>query len=207
MSSDQLDLFVLTADIDQESTFNGLLKRYQALGTRRFTFLVDRDPGRDSGCRTNGVGILRTKLRQYSHALLVFDKHGSGRDNDSASNLEHELDTELAKNGWDDRARCIVIDPEVEVWAWSDSTALDEILGRRNLREWLVQQGLLRPGETKPRDPKHAMISAHGKRPKADIFRQLATRISFQNCTDRAFNRLLTTLQTWFPATPPEGPS
>ncbi len=199
-----LDLFVLTADIDQRNTFTSLLNRYQALGTRPFTFCVDHDPGRDSGCRKNGVGILRQKLTQYTHSLLVFDKDGAGRDNDSAEEIENDLDRDLANNGWSDRSRCVVIDPELEAWVWSDSTAVDEILGKNNLRSWLVQQGLLYPGETKPRDPKRAMITAYGKRPKAEIFSQLAAKVSFQNCQDRAFNRLLTTLRAWFPATLPE---
>ncbi len=57
-----------------------------------------------------------------------------------------------------------MIDPELEVWVWSDSPHVDRILQwqdrRPSLREWLVEQKFLVPEEVKPERPKEAVENA-----------------------------------------------
>ena len=72
------DVVVLVADKDMESTLQGLLVRHQSLETRPIEFTMYRHPGRDSGCRTQGVPFLRSFCNQYEHAMLIFDHEGSG---------------------------------------------------------------------------------------------------------------------------------
>jgi hypothetical protein len=120
--------------------------------------------------------------------------------------LEADVEQRLATNGWADRARAIVIDPELESWVWSKSPEVDKALGWAGhvpaLRPWLTQNGWLHESEAKPARPKEAMDAALRvvRRPRSSaIFRELAERVSFRRCTDAAFGKLITTLQTWFP--------
>ncbi len=204
------DLIILVADLDQESALFGLLGRHMSLKTKPITYDIRRHPGRDSGCRTQGCEFLRTFCRQYRNAILLFDLEGSGRDQHSVETIENHLSQQLSINGWGDRARCIVIVPELEAWVWSESLAVDVVLGwtpLADLRGWLRGENWLAPGEFKPSRPKealHAALKQVGKKSVAPLYRKLAEKVSFQYCTDRSFVRLLTALRTWFPVAPPE---
>jgi hypothetical protein len=203
------DLVVLVPDADIENTIVGLLARPEALRTRAVSWLVRRHQGRDPGCRTLGVDFLRMYAATWSHALLIFDRHGCGRDSMDANALEAELEHKLATNGWQDRAAAIVIDPELEAWVWSDSPHVDRIAGWHGripgLRDWLVHEGLTVAKGEKPHDPKvafHRALRIVNKRPSSALFRQLAESVSFGRCTDRAFLKFLDKMRLWFPRTP-----
>lgn len=99
------------------------------------------------------------------------------------------------------------MDPELEVWAWSDSPQVDQCLGwsgrQPALRGWLVREGLWKEGEVKPDDPKRALQRAldavqGGALPAVLV--QLAKLVGLARCTDRAFLRFREILQRWFPA-------
>ena len=80
-----MDLFVLAADLDMSSALEGLLSRSGDLGIRDVTFDICRHPDRDSGCRTGSVEFLRPHLERYDRALIVFDRHGCGDSRPSRS--------------------------------------------------------------------------------------------------------------------------
>lgn len=205
----QRDLVILVADQDMKATLEALLTRHQALGIRPIQYVVYKHPGHDAGCRTQGVEFLRTFCRQFTHALLIFDLEGSGRDNDSPDDVESELEESLCRNGWtDDRAAVIVIVPELEIWIWSDSPHVDQICGWENrippFREWLVEEGFLKSKEEKPDRPKeafHHALRKVRKQPSSALFKQMAEKVSFRNCTDSRFQKLLERLQKWFAPT------
>jgi hypothetical protein len=101
----------------------------------------------------------------------------------------------------------IVLEPELEIWVWSDSPEVDAALGWKNrnpsLRVWLSQQGYLNPGAFKPERPKEAMRDAMEivrKVPSASVYKQIAMTVGFKRCQDPKFARLLSVLRTWFPA-------
>lgn len=205
MDGGKKDLVVLVADKQMEQTILGLLGRSRALGIRPIEVTVFPHANKDGGCRTEGPELLRTLQRQYRHGLLIFDREGCGTTAE-ALQLEADLNVRLENCGWGDRAKTIVLDPELEAWVWSPSPVVDDILGWSgklpNLRTWLVQQSFLVAGRQKPARPKEAMLAALkevGKPPSAAIFRKLATQVSFRNCQDPAFGRFWTTLRTWFP--------
>ena len=210
----QKDLLVVAADLDAENALIGILSRHHSLGTFPLRLgenaTILRLQG-DSNCYIQGVDYLRRFCTQYQHALLMFDLHGSGRDGDDPAVIENDLDQDLARNGWEaDRARAIVIDRELEAWVWSQSPHVATSLSRSSpqaLAIWLKQEKWLAEGQSKPPLPKEALHAAYGKQPRAPFFQELAKKVKFKDCQDRSFNRLLTTLRTWFPATPPEGSS
>jgi hypothetical protein len=147
-------------------------------------------------------------VRSYAHALLLFDREGCGREKDSPEEIERELESKLKTVGWNDRAAVIVLDPELEIWVWSESPHVDYQLGwggrKMNLRTWLRKQQLLKPRQQKPDRPKEALEAALAvvRLPRSSaIYRALAEKVSLARCSDRAFLKLKAILQFWFAET------
>lgn len=199
------DLFVLVADEDMVQTIKGLLLRPQSLKMARVKFDVRRHPGRDSGCRVGAAEYLRAFLDSYRHALVIFDLDGSGS-HKPREEIEREVDGELSRNGWKQRAKAIVVEPELEIWVWGTSKKVPEVLGWNKkyaeLRRWLGGQGLWPEGNDKPPDPKEAMRrtmrKARSRRSPRKFF-ELASTISLKGCRDPSFRDFKRTLGSWFP--------
>ncbi|MGA2260512.1 MAG: hypothetical protein ABSH28_03645 [Acidobacteriota bacterium] len=203
----KMDLIILVADKKMEAAIEGALARKEALGIRSVSCEIERHSEKDCGCRTNGVEFLSIFARQYEHALLIFDYEGCGAEATPIEELESKLRADLGRCGWEDRADVVIINPELEIWVWSDSPWVDEIMGWKGrvpkLRQWLRQKHLdYWPESTvKPSRPKEAFESALRevrKIPSASLFKRLAENVSFNSCTDPAFAKFKTTLQKWF---------
>lgn len=199
------DLIVVVADTDTKQAVEGVLQRPESLQIRPIQFQVYRYNKRDSGCYGTSHEFLRPFIKQFDHAIVMFDRHGSGRDTEPRQDIETAVEHQLAINGWKERSAAIVCDPELKIWVWSDSSEVDDILGWRGkqpaLREWLVAQGHCESEAAKPDDPKEAMrqsLREVGKSPSASQFRDLAARVGFARCTDPAFLKFKQTLQSWF---------
>ena len=205
MGSIAKDLVILVADKNTEQGIRGLLSRPEALAIRQITYDVFVHPDRDPGCRTRADTFLHPFEGQYSHALVLFDREGCG----SAAARESLQDAVLesvSRSGWGNRCAVIVLDPELEIWVWSDSSHVDDVLGWNSqplpLRIWLREQGYLDQGQTKPARPKEAMEAAlrEVRKPRSSsLYRQLAERVSLRGHSEPAFCELLSTLQAWFP--------
>ena len=199
------DVIILVADKNMEQTLTGVCSRSEAIGARAFTHRILVHPGRDPGCLLEGVEFLSVFQNQFSHALIVFDRIGCGKESHPRDQLEQEMGEALSRSGWDTRAAAIVIDPELEAWVWSDSPHVEQILawqGRQpSLRQWLVEQQWLAVGAIKPHQPKEAMehaLRAVRLPRSAALYRQLAQQVSLSRCTDASFLKLKATLQEWF---------
>ena len=198
------DLIVLVADLDAENTITTLLDRSHSLGTRSIVYDWVRHTERDPGCCRGSVNMLRRYQTSHAHALVIFDHHGSGREKEDREAIEHRVEEELKGSGWGDRAAVIVLDPELEIWVWSDSPEVCGALGwnsRSDLDAFLLQEGWIDEGQVKPTQPKEAMTAAlkQSRTPRsARIFEQLAENVSLNRCSDPAFTKLKTVLQGWF---------
>jgi hypothetical protein len=184
-----------------------VLTRPQSLGIRPISFDVLAHVKHDPGCFTGAAGFLRPFQMTHERAIVLFDRHGSGGEVHSASELEEAVGSDLGASGWGERAQVVVLDPELEVWAWGDSPHVERCLGwvskRPSLRQWLENKGLWTPGALKPSDPKEAMALAlreTASGPPGAVFPQLAQSVGLRRCTDRAFVRFRGILQQWFPA-------
>lgn len=202
------DLVVLVADKDIEATVTGLLSRADALGVRPVTWEPFRHPNRDSGCFKVAHDFLRSQTNRFDHALVMFDRHGCGRDAQARVLIEEDVESRLNANGWQGRAAAVVLDPELEVWVWSPSRRVDEALGWKGrqpaLRDTLTAEGMLTAGATKPADPKRAVARALEivRKPRSSaIYEELARAMPVTGCRDPAFQKLLEVLRRWFPAT------
>lgn len=128
-TSFQKDLIILVADKNMEHALKGLLNRLPALRIREITFDLYVHPYHDSGCLNQGSDFLRPFVKQYGHALVIFDQEGCGQESDDRSILESDLEERLSAAGWKDRAKVVVIHPELESWVWSDSPHVESVLG------------------------------------------------------------------------------
>ena len=202
-------LVVLVPDADIEQSMKGLLTRTDNLNIAPVEFEITRHVNRDSGCRSSASIYLRPYLNWCRYALVVFDRDGCGS---SRSRLEIQLAVErdLARNGWDNRAKAVVIDPEIEAWVWSDSPEVARVMGWGSdfpaLREWLASEELWPLDRRKPQNPKRAMREAMQKagiarkaRRSSSKFHDLAATVDFSGCSDPAFMELERTLRAWFP--------
>lgn len=201
------DLVILTADIDIEFTIQGLLNRKKSLGIREISFYICRHPERDPGCLLKGHEFLRPFSNEYNYAIIIFDHQGSGVEDKKAEDIEKEIEEKLSKTGWKNRATAIVISPELEIWVWSNSPHVEEILGWKgrspDLKSCLVKENLKKENQLKPDDPKKAVEYALRvvKIPRSSsIYKQLAEKVSLTGCEDRAFNKLKNRLTELFPA-------
>jgi hypothetical protein len=199
------DLVVLTADKDAEFAIRGVLSRPQALGIRRPSADFFRHPEKDPGILCRAHTFLQPFVADHAHALVVMDREGCGQERLEREALEARIEGALRDTGWADRAAAVVPDPELEIWVWSDSPHVEEVLGWRGrepaLRDWLVSKGYVQDAAAKPARPKEVLEEAlyAVRQPKSSaIFDQLARQVSLSRCRDAAFLRLKDTLNRWF---------
>lgn len=201
------DLVVLVADIDMHNVLEELFNsRIESLNIREIEVHIIPYSQHDSGCASHGVQALSRFAQRYEYGLLMFDHEGSGRENLSREELQNAINEDFTRSPWGDRARAIVIEPELEAWVWSDSPHVDEIAGwkgrRPKLRDWLVERGWLREGQFKPDRPKEAFLAAlqeAGKPRTRLLYQQLAKEVSLRRCRDAAFGEFKDIMRGWFP--------
>ena len=199
------DLVVLAADKDLRHALKAMLSRPEALSMRPIEADVLVHHEHDPACALRGVDFLANLSGQYRYGLLIFDHEGSGREGRPLE-LQGVLNRQFAGSAWGDRARAIVLVPELEVWIWGDSPHVAEVAGWANrdpgLRPWLIEQGYLEEGQAKPASPKEAFQAAlrESRTPRsASLYEQLASKVSLGKCTDGAFRELRAVLGNWFP--------
>ena len=199
------DLVVLAADKDMEHALKGLFTRPEALDIRSIEADILVHPQHDAACARRGVAFLSNLSGRYRYGLLMFDHEGSGREQDRIEDLQASLNEDFARSAWGDRARAIVLSPELEAWIWSDSPHVEGIAGWRGrqppLRRWLTEQGWLRENEAKPERPKEAFQAAlrEARRPRsASLYQQIAERVSLRRCMDKSFLEFRDVLRNWF---------
>ena len=202
------DLFVLTADSQIQRTIQTLLThRRPALNIVDISFDIQRHPRKDPGCRRASGSFLDTVRDSHSKALVVFDFEGCGENRLDAAGLEANLEQDLRDRGWEeDRVAYVVINPELEAWVFGAS--FDHIRRAVGWSEsqrpvdWLASNGFGYESTGKPRDPKAALeaLLYQSRRPRsAKLYENLARAVSLDNCQNRSFGKLRSTLQRWFP--------
>lgn len=202
------DLIILAADKSMENTLMGVLGRPEALGIRPVTFDIFVHPERDPGCAHRGVEFLGSSgfSNRYCCGLLVFDYEGCGKEQFSPLELQENLNEEFALSNWRDRAKAIVIVPELEAWLWRDSRHLEEVVGwkteQRGLYRWLRENDWLKQRDLKPDRPKEAFeatLRKTRKRRSSSLYLQIAQTVSLAKCEDESFQCLTEILRVWFP--------
>lgn len=200
------ELVVLAADLDIEQAVKGLFTRPQALRIRpvRPQFARDTLAGHDGGTFKRAHTVLEPfGSDPRCHALVLFDRAWDGAPSSDPKLLAEDVEQRL-EPVWGKRARCVVLDPEIEAWVFSDSPHVDRTLGfaEGELRTWLREKGHWPAGQLKPGDPKTAMRQAlrHSHiKPSAALFYELASKVGLDRCIDPGFRTFLEVLRNWFP--------
>ena len=184
-----------------------LTQRQAALGIRNIEFTITRHLQRDPGCRRQAVSTARSYVNDHNYALVLFDKVGSGDEEAERRRIQEAVEGDLRRNGWENRSKVIVIEPELEAWVWSASPNVAKALGWNEgtevLRDWLREHDLWPEDKAKPPDPKSALRRAMRVKncsPTAATFMALARNVGLGACGDPAFREVRETLQGWFPA-------
>lgn len=196
------DLIVLAADKNAEFAMRSILQRLQSLRIREISYDIRVHPHHDPGIYKTSHDFLRIFISKYSYALVMLDKEGCGCSENSYQ-IAQEIQEKLNSSGWQDRSKVIVLDPELEIWVWSDSPQVARCLGWDNadLREWLLNEGHLLPDALKPEAPKLIMekaLKAKNKPRSSSIYGRLAARVSLNRCTDVSFLEFKQILNDWF---------
>ena len=201
------DLIVLVADSHQEQTVSTLLtKRPQSLGIQEMSIDLDilRHPEHDPGVFKEAGRFLSVFAQQYQHALVLIDAEWR-EDPLSAEEIEEKIQGDLNRNDWEGRSAVIVIDPELEIWVWSQSRHVPELFGTdwESIKNLGYQTGYWQEGEAKPYRPKELLeevLRRNNKRRSTSLYQQLARRVGLRTCQDDSFRRFREILQGWFPA-------
>ncbi len=210
-AGEPLDLVVLVPGKDDRETVDGLLSvRSESLGILRIRYEILVHPRRDAGCFHEAPAVLQPFHRRARHALVLFDREGCGQENRTAQEIAGDVQGRLAEAGWGDRAEAVVIDPELEVWIWTDSPRIEGELGwshrDRRLRDWLQENGWWGEEERKPARPKEAferVLRELRLQRSSSIYGRLARTVGLRRCEDLSFRRFCDLLRSWFPAEPP----
>ncbi|MCP4658230.1 MAG: hypothetical protein GY856_22690 [bacterium] len=202
-----LDLVVLVPGADEREALDELLSvRHASLGIRRVRYRLVKHSQRDPGCFHTGPQLLQPYQRLAEHALIVFDHEGSGQEGRNPQEVAEDLRHRMSLTGWGERAEVVVIHPELEVWIWSDSPQVDQVLGwkrrRLDLRPWMVEHGLWPEEALKPPRPKESLERALREvslRRSAALYRELAASVGLERCRDASFRQFRAILRSWFP--------
>ena len=185
-----------------------LIERHQSLRIRRMSVDINSDilshPRHDPGVFHEAGDFLSISAQQYQHALVVIDAEWSGSP-ENAEDIEAKIQNDLNRKGWEGRSAVIVIDPELEIWVWSQSDEVPRLLGTdwETIKDLGDQTGYWQEGETKPSRPKELldMVLHRTRKPRSSaLYRQLAEKVSLRGCQDSSFRRFCEVLQGWFPA-------
>ena len=200
------ELIVLASDSQQKAVIEILLeKRYASLSIRKLmqrqNFDVFAHPNKDPGVYKEAGQFLSVFEKQYRYALVLIDSEWEG--SPGQNKIKEKIQNDLNQNGWTDRSSIIVIDPELEIWVWSSSDEIPEILGQSwdQIHKLAEKHGFWLPEDIKPHRPKELMDSVlkEGRKHRsAALFQKLAEKISLRGCQDLAFQDLREKLHEWF---------
>ncbi len=205
-------LLFLVADKNMEYALRGFFERngwHRSVPCTRFEF----DPGRDvrvatghndPGLYARADALLRPFHGSYERVVVMIDAHWQGTPGPAA--IRKEIERHLRNAGWKEAdSLALVLDPEVDVWLWSDSPHAAKALGWRSpsaLRSALEAEGWLGTGDAKPKRPKEAAewaLRQRGKPRSSAIYRSITATVSIERCQDPALHTLRATLRRWFP--------
>lgn len=203
-------LLVIVADKDIREAFKGLFARPdwpRSLGCRRFDVgegdLVEPAGRKDSGLFKEGEALARGFAATHEHLFVVLDAAWKG--SPGAHAIEEDLGRRLVRNGWSsDRFEVVAIDPELEVWLWSDRRALGtaiecEVAPERRAELQQKLDSLAQETNPGPKERLEDLRRSVGIRASSAQFHRFAGAARVDRCRDPAFHRLRDALRRWFP--------
>jgi len=200
------DLLVLAADKDAEFALRSLLSRISGIEKlNEFSFDIITHPQRDPGVINQGVEYVRPHIGAYHHLMVLFDYEGCGRERQSRTDIETDLEKKLSNNGWNDKCACVIFEPELESWLWVNKAHLHDVAdwdNEQDVYEWIGAKGYsLKKDTAKPERPKEAFntVLKQQRIPhSSSLFSKLGSRAGYTECIDPSFDKFINTLRRWF---------
>jgi len=199
------NLVVLVADKNMEFLIQGLLPRIPDIEqVINFNFDIFIHPHRDSGIVNEADDFLRPLQDKYKYAIVILDHSGCGKENKKREDLENEIEQNLDKCGWTDRACVVVIKPELENWIWVNEVRIKEAISWESdagIYDWLQENQWKTADAKKPYKPKEAFEASlkECRTPRSSsIYREISSKASYSECNDPAFLKLIAKIKTWF---------
>jgi len=204
------DLYVLTADADAAAVMRSVLNRHHALGIRKITFDIARNPLRDSGMVTNGPELARLQRGKYQKALLIWDYHGSGwEQRHTPEKCRERITDRLSRVTWKDRSGAVVLIPELEEWLWHNTASVCShfAISEKKLSLWIRDYAEKRrktADEVRQREPKELFEYVCLERLRRTIsprdFEKIASKASLRGWQkSMSFSAMAALLRKWFP--------
>ena len=201
------DLVCVVADKQIKATIEELLRRPLSLGIRPIEAQLLLHPHHDPGCYARPADLLRGYRKTAEHGLIVLDHAWDGVPVASGAELEALIAEKLDQAGYGGlgcprRHRARTGGVGLQHLALRPGRAQAGRDRGPPSRKALEERNLWTAADAKPADPKAAIeyvLGRTGKSRSASLFRRLARKVNTAGCQDRAFLRLKTLLQTWFP--------
>jgi hypothetical protein len=199
------DLIVLVADKNMEFLLRGLLPRIPVIeGIRNFNFEIIVHTYRDPGIFNQSHEFLRSFIDKFRYAIVILDFEGSGHENLTREQIETHIEENLSVAGWNSRSCAIAINPELENWIWVNEVRMQNAISwdsEIGLYDWLIQNGIKKADELKPKNPKEAFeaaIRTCNTPRSSSLYFEIAKSSSYKNCEDQAFLKMLNQIKLWF---------
>ncbi len=207
VNPEETPLLVLVEGINDEWVLREVLKRGREL---MFTPLSEAQVEfrrHSSEVCTRGAEIVRTVSRHYGRFLLVWDYEGSAQQarGVAPSRAQGIVQSQLNTLGMRDRAKAVVIAPELEIWLWSDLDAVAKALGQPrtqidSLLNALAQKERLTP-DAQPKETLKRLASLCNDRADSSLYERITKQAKLDAWLREhwSFKSLVRALRRWFP--------
>jgi hypothetical protein len=203
---------VIVPDLPFKRLIEAIHGRETWFGISGFVPHVHVDPRHDASVRKTAHEVARAERSAVGtrerFAIAMFDHHGCGREQRSDQECETDVERLLASvNFGESGSVCICVKPEFEQWLFVDMEELARVLALTHQQ----LMGFKELSESRFGDDLEKQFSfilwkrqQLGLRPIA--LGDVIGSIDFQKwLDDRAFGKLIATLQRWFPLPAQEG--
>ena len=205
-------LLFVVADKNMEYVLRGFFERNgwdRAVPCEPFEFDAARDilvavGQNDPGLYKRANDLLRPFHGKYERVVVMIDAEWNG--SPGAEEIRAEIEAHIVSAGWAAKdGLALVLEPEIDVWLWSNSPHVATAMGWKNwdeLRSSLKNNGWLMEAGIKPERPKEAAEWALRQRQKprsSTLYWKIANVVSVSRCKDPTLNALLNALRRWFP--------
>ncbi len=193
------ELVVLFADADAERFVTKLIARGVARRClRNFAWQAVRDPMHDARVATDPAAALGPFLRDEAlHFIILWDHHGSGREDVEPSRVEADVKDALSRVGVDkERVAAIAFDPEFEI---ALVPVWDRVLAELAKKRSLLHAATVTPDEAEPKQSLRRALNEYRLRASPPLFEELASSLSLERLKmGNAIGRLAEVLVRWF---------
>lgn len=201
-----IDLLLYCADSDMRFSLDTILtNRRESLNIKHIKYKIIVDQLHDSSIvkkDSNYFSLLKNQTNAQK-LLVILDNEWDG--SPGKNKIKDRILSNLQLSIWQKGDyEVIVIDPELEIWVWSNYQSFANSINRGiNIVENTARR-LGWDGVNKPKNPKFVyeeLLRSLDISKSSSVFTDIAQFISLNRCSDESFQLFKNTLKSWFPIT------